>query len=847
MIRRAFLFGVLVFVALPAIVFTVEHARGRRQLAARLAELQDRGEILDIGRLVPPPVPPASNGLNALLLASTALEKSSQVLPPALTVVAPARAVSGIAVDSWTEGSRTVTWAEVERWTTDHAEDLDALRAALEYPARRARLDWDQGWHMLLPHLAKYKSAVLSLAVSAAAAARRGDAEAAAADLRAMGVLERDLEADPLLIGHLVRIACSAIANARLWGVVHARDWTEPQLALLQDALPPSRLGSGVVRALEGERAVVLQELRRRSPAEIFGLQANMALFGTPGPSSGVQAPESIEQAVETAGGFARDLARSLRAKVVLPLWHFAWSDQAIVHYLDCMDRVLQVQRDAVRRDSLAEVKALDLRSLTSPPTFSGRLRRPYAAMLIPSLERGLSLALRTDTERTLHHTGIALRRHQLRHGRLPDKLAELVPEFLPSIPLDHQVGRPLQYRRDSAESFTLWGTGEDLEDNGGDPTPTQPPTSNLQWWRARDAVWPLRASEEQTVAWKQEEERRRNSRARGEVSPGGFRMSTELMKRYGLLPPTNANLVDPGTSSGSSRTSAPTGAAAPAPTMSPELMRRYGLTPVEPAATSAPAATPPPSLTPVTPRAGPSGTPPGEKVFDPVAIGAAQGQLSSVPQAHRVVPVKQRLQFADRIEVDQRRPADAQETVGREIGLQRGERVAEQVGFAPDVELHVVALRLDPVDLGRPEKNHAAVDLDGEPFARPVLPLQLGEQGEQLTPTRGRGSRAEPLAQDPESLRKPVPVHRLEQIIDRVDLEGLEREPIVGGHEHHRRHRLGPHLPAHPESVEARHLDVEEHQVGPIPADELDRLPAVGGLADHGEPGFLFQQLPQA
>src|SRR5215212_4426908 len=64
------------------------------------------------------------------------------------------------------------------------------------------------------------------------------------------------------------------------------------------------------------------------------------------------------------------------------------------------------------------------------------------------------------------------------------------------------------------------------------------------------------------------------------------------------------------------------------------------------------------------------------------------------------------------------------------------------------------------------------------------------------------------------EGVVEPLSLERLEQIVERVDLEGAQRVLVEGGHEHHRGHPLGAHFGDHPEAVEVGHLDVEKDQV---------------------------------
>jgi hypothetical protein len=59
----------------------------------------------------------------------------------------------------------------------------------------------------------------------------------------------------------------------------------------------------------------------------------------------------------------------------------------------------------------------------------------------------------------------LALRRHELAHGHLPDTLQELVPAYLPEVPLDPFDDLPLRW--DAAKKW-LYSVGENGKDNHG-------------------------------------------------------------------------------------------------------------------------------------------------------------------------------------------------------------------------------------------------------------------------------------------------------------------------------------------------------------------------------------------
>jgi hypothetical protein len=71
--------------------------------------------------------------------------------------------------------------------------------------------------------------------------------------------------------------------------------------------------------------------------------------------------------------------------------------------------------------------------------------------------------------------TFLALKAYQLKHGRLPAQLSELVPQFLPAVPVDDFDGQPLRY---DPERKILYSVSTNCQDDGGvqsDPRKSEP------------------------------------------------------------------------------------------------------------------------------------------------------------------------------------------------------------------------------------------------------------------------------------------------------------------------------------------------------------------------------------
>jgi len=142
---------------------------------------------------------------------------------------------------------------------------LEKNQAALDLFARGAQLsgsrypiDLTKGSETLLPHLAKVKQAAQLAELSALSQA---DARQAANAGQAVGVslaAARTLEAEPLLISQLTRVACESAAVEALEQTINRLALPEELLTQLQSAFDHAveydAAGTGFNRALTGER-----------------------------------------------------------------------------------------------------------------------------------------------------------------------------------------------------------------------------------------------------------------------------------------------------------------------------------------------------------------------------------------------------------------------------------------------------------------------------------------------------------------------------------------------------------------------------------------------------------------
>ena len=106
-----------------------------------------------------------------------------------------------------------------------------------------------------------------------------------------------------------------------------------------------------------------------------------------------------------------------------------------------------------------------------APGFFATTLGRNCGGIrLVTVAQFGLSIRSRFvegfTANRRLTQAAIAIRLHEVAHGRRPASLAELSPDILPAVPLDPYDGKPLRY---DAKRGILWSVGANRIDDLGD------------------------------------------------------------------------------------------------------------------------------------------------------------------------------------------------------------------------------------------------------------------------------------------------------------------------------------------------------------------------------------------
>jgi hypothetical protein len=99
----------------------------------------------------------------------------------------------------------------------------------------------------------------------------------------------------------------------------------------------------------------------------------------------------------------------------------------------------------------------------------------------MPSLSGVITQDLRMIARLRTAEAALAVQRYRIKADKCPDKLTDLVPAYLKSVPKDPFDGNELRYKR-LEPGFVVYSIGDDLSDDGGKERPTGKKKKGQSW-----------------------------------------------------------------------------------------------------------------------------------------------------------------------------------------------------------------------------------------------------------------------------------------------------------------------------------------------------------------------------
>lgn len=239
--------------------------------------------------------------------------------------------------------------------------------------------------------------------------AHDGDWDGVLRDIKAMYAISECIRFEPTLMSFTIRTATFRLACNRTVEILQQHDWDDSELADLQMQLRKFDVQHEILRALNGDRAMIGLDLQSVSPNFFPQLNEHKAL----------------EMLGELHDAFSNSLFEGAT--------------------------VANRQQEEVKLIGRTKAKRLRLYAL-------------YEILFPAGFSR---FACWSAARHACCDTLIAIRRFHLANGEYPYELRDLVPNFLDALPVDPFSGQPLVFKT-TEDAIIVYSVGNNLVDDGG-------------------------------------------------------------------------------------------------------------------------------------------------------------------------------------------------------------------------------------------------------------------------------------------------------------------------------------------------------------------------------------------
>ncbi len=498
---RILLWIFITLVTLTVLSYVWTNWSGKRRWAATQEMIEREGETLDFRSLLPATPPEPANllaieslrGIAAVMdgdenqgepgtkrKALTAMKWDAKGKPPAASGVTVGQADD---MASWAKFLREAKFLDLPANSTTPGRDvLNALDAkfpllkqltnevpkrsqAMFTPGLREREMPELLFSLRVPHYSPAQTLARMLGLRARAALEAKDSQEATRSILAARSLSAACESEPLLIGFLVGLAADASATEAVWHGLRERALAADDLRLLQDAYAAHDIDKALLLAMRGEMAAGLSSL-----AYVQDAAAGRKKIG-----------EDMAAALaDESSGLKLNSFRMMPGGL-FDHW------KSVVAEMELRYLIQPLKQGGIA----AAVRAGDAldREIMEKRNFLLHADHIMARLMVPAVKQVSAHALLAQARARQAMTAVALERFYLKHSRYPAQLDELVPEFLPAVPLDPCDGRAVRHRAVNGR-YLLWCVGFDGKDDAGKVNPTADPSAMKKAGYLGDWTW---------------------------------------------------------------------------------------------------------------------------------------------------------------------------------------------------------------------------------------------------------------------------------------------------------------------------------------------------------------------
>ena len=307
----------------------------------------------------------------------------------------------------------------VATFLASNAAGFTLLEAATDQQLCDWKLDYSQGFLMNLSHFSSMRNCTRMLCARARFRAHAGDHAGAADDLKRANMLARHLSGDRTLLSGLVVVSIQAIVDAALQSIIiHDTPQQDVEIEAYRRAMKYNADPSDeFCRIFESETTFQAEMLDRLATLD----EASSAMV------SALGIPRESGTALRLIYGTERKTQLAIKQDVLKCARNGEWlldsNDANILH-----------------------------RNQKGPAIFS--------MMTMPAFTRVQTALTREVDSRRCMDTALATLQFRAQNGRDPKSLDELIPKFLPAVPVDWFTHKPLVMKINDAEIELYSRTG---------------------------------------------------------------------------------------------------------------------------------------------------------------------------------------------------------------------------------------------------------------------------------------------------------------------------------------------------------------------------------------------------
>ena len=465
LIMNAVLFGTI------TVFYCEERWRGEHAWNRYKAEAKARGTKLTIAEFIRPPIKDEDN-FAAIPLFRDVFDTNSTTIHFEIpyahstnkTAVLGSTTDFGVWRDKFvTEGFFTNTTDSAAYDVLEALKKFDSefvqLRAAAARPDCQFPVKWKNGFNVQMPHLNLIMQAARVLRLRIAAELAEGKSAEAYEDSKICLRLYHALEKDIGLLPGLVRVAILAQVESAVREGIFTGRWKPAEIVAIEKDLAALNVVADCEFTLQGERTFSNDEIERLRAGALVGLFQTFSF-----------------------AGIFRDYSRE---KIVMALFPHGWLRQnevAINRFCDAWASRLDTKNSRF----LATPTTAQINRDLGCDGMIGQFAYLPANLLLPALDKAQNKFVCCAAQTEQAKTACALERHRIARETYPEKLDDLVPEFLPKVPSDPVDGKPLRYEKHPAGGYVLWSP--DLEHKIAALAGTNPPP--VGDWETEVWVW---------------------------------------------------------------------------------------------------------------------------------------------------------------------------------------------------------------------------------------------------------------------------------------------------------------------------------------------------------------------